>query len=120
LLEPSVAVQVTLFEPTENVEPEGGVQVTLTPGQLSIAMGTKVTLLLLDWPVSTPATMPGGHMMTGGSASTTFTVKLQALVLPQGSVATHRTGVSPTGKVEPLGGEQFTLTVEQLSRESIE
>jgi hypothetical protein len=39
LPEPSVAVQVTVVVPLGNVEPEGGEQETVTPGQLSVAVG---------------------------------------------------------------------------------
>jgi hypothetical protein len=39
LAEASVAVQFTVVVPAANVEPEGGVQFTLTPGQLSVAVG---------------------------------------------------------------------------------
>ena len=37
LLEVSVAVQLTIVGPKLNVEPLGGVQTTVTPGQLSVA-----------------------------------------------------------------------------------
>ena len=35
----SVAIQVVVVVPSENVEPDGGVQTTTTPGQLSVAVG---------------------------------------------------------------------------------
>jgi len=35
----SVAVQVTVVVPTGNIEPDGGTQATVTPGQLSFAVG---------------------------------------------------------------------------------
>jgi hypothetical protein len=35
----SVAVQVTMFVPCVNVEPLGGAQLLVTPGQLSVAFG---------------------------------------------------------------------------------
>jgi hypothetical protein len=38
LLALSVAVQVTVLVPLEKVEPLGGVQLTVTPGQLSVAL----------------------------------------------------------------------------------
>ena len=44
LPEASVAVQVTLLVPLANVLPLVGMQVTLTPGQLSVAIaGAKLT-----------------------------------------------------------------------------
>jgi hypothetical protein len=39
LLTPSLAVQLTVVAPTAKVEPEGGVQLAVTPGQLSVAAG---------------------------------------------------------------------------------
>ena len=42
----SVAVQLTVFVPLANVEPLGGVQRTLTPGQLSLTVGTNVIVAL--------------------------------------------------------------------------
>ena len=47
--------------------------------------------------------------------SFTVTVKLQALVFPEESVAVQLTVVTPFGKVEPLDGAQATVTPEQLS-----
>ena len=35
----SVAVQVTVVVPFANVEPEGGLQVAVAPGQLSLTVG---------------------------------------------------------------------------------
>ena len=35
----SVAVQVTVVQPIGDVEPEGGLQAVVTPGQLSLAVG---------------------------------------------------------------------------------
>jgi hypothetical protein len=35
----SVAVQVTVVVPTLNVEPDAGLHIVITPGQLSIAVG---------------------------------------------------------------------------------
>ena len=39
LLAPSVAVQVTVVVPTGNAEPEGGAQLVVAPGQLSVTVG---------------------------------------------------------------------------------
>ena len=40
LFELSVAVQVTVVVPLRKVEPEAGTQVAVTPGQLSVGVGT--------------------------------------------------------------------------------
>src|SRR5262245_9870225 len=51
-----------------------------------------------------------------GGVSTTVTVKVQLVALPQGSVAVQVTILIPTGKVEAEGGLQSTvLSPEQLS-----
>ena len=45
--DPSVAVQVTGVVPLTKVEPEAGLQATVTPGQLSVALGVaKLTTAL--------------------------------------------------------------------------
>jgi hypothetical protein len=74
LAEPSVAVQVPVVTPLLNVEPEGGVHVTDTPGQLSVALAVKVTLLLLHWPGSVSAVMLAGQVIDGAWLSRTGTV----------------------------------------------
>jgi hypothetical protein len=40
LIEASVAVQVTVVVPSGKPDPDGGVQLTVTPGQLSLGVGT--------------------------------------------------------------------------------
>ena len=43
------------------------------------------------------------------AGSTTVTVKLQLLLLPQASVATTKTVLVPIGKKSPLEGEELML-----------
>jgi hypothetical protein len=59
-------------------------------------------------------TFPGFESSTR-QALNTLTWKLQDAVLPEESVAVQFTVVVPTGKVEPVGGLQTTVTPEQLS-----
>jgi hypothetical protein len=47
--------------------------------------------------------------------SMTVTVKAQTVVFPVASLAVQFTVVTPTGKMEPLGGVQTTLAAWQLS-----
>ena len=46
LPEASVAVQVMVLVPLAKLEPLGGTHATLTPGQLSLAVGAKLTIAL--------------------------------------------------------------------------
>src|SRR5438105_3773281 len=100
----SCAVQLTVVTPAGNTEPEGGLQVTLTPGQLSVALAAKLTTAE-DWPHGTLVTMFAGQVTTGFSVSFTVTVKLQV----EPSPAVQLTVVVPFGKVEPGAGVHVTL-----------
>lgn len=102
----SVAVQVTFVVPIGNVDPEGGLHTTLTPGQLSVAVTEKLTDLLLDGGHVASAAMLtlAGQVITGGCVSLTVTVNEQfgpAAVL-------QVTVVVPFGKNDPEAGEQLT------------
>jgi hypothetical protein len=105
LPEASVAVQVTVVVPTGNTEPEAGVHDVVTPGQLSDAVGANVTgLPLVGGQVAGAATaMLAGQVIVGGCVSLTLTVNEQ---LPPPVPEVHVTVVVPTGKNEPLEGEQ--------------
>jgi len=49
LPEASVAVHVTIEVPTGNIEPDGGLQTAVAPGQLSVTVGAgKVTDVLVE------------------------------------------------------------------------
>jgi len=111
----SVAVQVTVWLPTEKVLPLAGTHPTVTPGQLSVAVAAKVTLALPHWPASAEATMAAGHVTTGFSLSLIVTVKLQVAMLPLASVAVQVTVWTPTAKVLPLAGKHATVAPAQLS-----
>lgn len=102
----SVAVQVTVVVPTGKHVPDGGVQVAVTPGQLSEAVGGgKVTTTQVCPGAGVTAVMLGGHVMLGGCVSLTVMVKGQ-LAPP---VSVQVTVVVPTGKNEPEGGEHVTV-----------
>ena len=110
----SVAVHVTGVVPVPKVEPVGGLQVTVTPAQLSVAAGAYPTTCV-HRPGALLVAILAGQTTTGGSVSLTVTVKLQLLVLPAASVAVQLTGVVPMPKLEPVGGLQLTATPAQLS-----
>jgi hypothetical protein len=61
------------------------------------------------------ATILEGQVIEGGWVSFTVTVKEQPLVLPELSIATQFTSVTPLAKVEPEGGVHTTVTPGQLS-----
>jgi hypothetical protein len=61
----SVAVLVTVVVPTAKLVPLAGTLVTVTPGQLSVAVTLKVTLLL-QAPGAAFAEMLPGQVITGG------------------------------------------------------
>ena len=106
LPEVSVAVQVTVVVPTGNIEPEAGLQTTVTPGQLSVAVAEKLTGRLIEGgQVAAAATkMFAGQVIAGGCVSLTVMVNEQLAVLPEASLTLHVTVVMPLGKVEPDGG----------------
>src|ERR1043166_4924953 len=96
LPEASVAVQVTELAPSANVEPLGGLQLVLTPGQLSVALTVQVTLDATEVPPVVFVTIFAGQVIAGGCVSLTVTVKLQ-LTMPQPLEAVQLTVFVPTG-----------------------
>lgn len=104
----SVAVQVTVVVPTGRIDPEGGLQTVVTPGQLSEAVGGgKVTTAVVGTGqvCATTAVTLLGQVIVGGCVSTTVIVKLQ--LAP--AVVVQVMVVVPTGKKDPEAGEQLTV-----------
>src|SRR5207247_1254880 len=110
----SVAVLVTVVVPTTKLLPLAGLLLTVTPGQLPVALTVKFTTLLQS-PSAAFTVKSLGHVMTGGSVLLTVTVKVQLEVLPCPSVAVLVTVVVPTAKLVPLAGLLDTVTPGQLS-----
>src|ERR1041384_2741771 len=73
----SVAVQVTVVTPTGKQEPEGGLQTTVTPGQLSLAVVVKLTTVQGSVTLAATAVTLAGQVITGGCVSLTVTVNEQ-------------------------------------------
>src|SRR5437764_13429218 len=94
LPEASVAVQVTVVVPLAKLEPEAGEQLVVTPGQLSLAVGLKVTVCA-QVPGAGLVKIFAGQVIVGFSVSFTVTVKVQVLVLLEASVAVQVTVVVP-------------------------
>jgi len=101
----SVALQVTVVVPTLKSEPEAGVQEVVTPGQLSLAIGAKLTVLEPDPGELSFTLMFAGHVMDGFSVSLTATVNEQLPAAESEQV----TVVVPAGKKDPLEGAQVIV-----------
>ena len=110
----SVTVQTTLVEPFGKLEPEGGTHRIEPPGQLSVNVAVKLTLLA-HWPGAVLTVIGPGLLGTGRSVSVTVTVKVQLELLPAASVAVHTTLVVPFGKLKPDGGTHAIEPPGQLS-----
>jgi hypothetical protein len=65
----SVAVQVTVFVPRANVEPDGGTQDTVALPELSLAVVVNVTLLREHCPASVASTRLLEQVIDGGCVS---------------------------------------------------
>jgi hypothetical protein len=104
----SIAVQVTVEQPDGNVDPDGGLQEEVTPGQLSLAIGVAKVITEVDPPGTGITEVTAGQVIIGGTVSLTVMVNEHGSdVLPKESLAMQVTVVSPLGKVEPEGGEQI-------------
>src|SRR5258708_4407161 len=104
----SGAVQTTGVTPVAKNVPLCGSHTTITPGQLSVTVGAKVTVAP-HTPGSVPVVISAGQVITGFSVSLTVTMKLQLATLPELSVAVQVTVVVPTGKMDPGCGLQTTV-----------
>jgi hypothetical protein len=112
----SVAVQDTVVVPLGKLEPDGGVQTKLSPGQLSVTVGAKVTTVA-HWPGAVDIVMLAGQVIVGGCVSLMVTVKVQGVAaLPLASLTLQVTVVVPFGKAVPAAGVQTGVpTAGQLS-----
>jgi len=108
-------VHKTLVTPSGNVDPDGGAQLTLEPGQLSITVGLEKFTTGEQLPADAVTVTFAGQKTAMRSISLTVTVNEQVVVKPPPSVATQVTVVVPIAKLEPLGGEHTTLKIGQLS-----
>jgi hypothetical protein len=110
----SVAVQTTVVTPLANALPLAGTHTMLSPGQLSVVVATKVTLLAQE-PVLVVTARFVEQLATGASTSVTVTVNVQMFVFPAASVAVQTTVVTPLVKALPLAGTHTMLSPGQLS-----
>src|SRR5438874_9758404 len=80
--EASMAVQVTLLVPLANVLPLVGLQLTVTPEQLSVAIAAAKLTFWLHWPGAVLVTTLAVQVITGSWVSFTVTVNIQLAVFP--------------------------------------
>jgi hypothetical protein len=102
----SVAVYVIFVTPIGKTDPFAGpaVCITVTPAQLSLAVGViQLTTALHDPGLFEVIIFNGQVTNVGFWLSVTVTVNEQVAVLPPASVAVKLTGVVPTGNNEPEG-----------------
>ena len=100
----SVAVQLTDVTPFGKVDPDGGVQAAVAPGQLSLAVAAKLTVAE-QRSGAVEVLMLAGQLTVGFSLSFTVTVNEQLSLLFAGSCAVQVTVVVPFGNDDPDGGE---------------
>ncbi|HEY6068180.1 MAG TPA: hypothetical protein VIU81_05740 [Gaiellaceae bacterium] len=109
----SVAVHVTVVDPSGNVAAGDGEQVTTgLLSTLSEAVGRAYVTLAPDGPVAATLMFAGTLLRTGGVVSPTVTVKVLAALVFGGlawSRAEQLTVVVPRAKVLPEAGEQLTV-----------
>ena len=101
----SVAVLVTVVVPTGKVLPEAGLLVTVTPGQLSLAVGDAKFTTAPQIPGEELVVILAGQVMVGACVSLTRIVNEQ---LPPPPFEVTVTVVVPTGKNEPEAGTAVT------------
>ena len=100
--------------PLAKLLPLARLQLTATPGQLSVPIAEKLTIRL-HWPGAVFVMIFAGQVTTGTSVSLTMMLKLQVAVLPAASVAVQVTVLVPLAKVEPLAGAHTEVAPGQLS-----
>src|ERR1041384_5602192 len=80
----SVAVHTTLVVPLAKLEPDAGTHRIEPPGQLSVSVARKLTLLA-HWPGAVLTVIGPGQLIVGGWLSVTVTVWEQMAELPHPS-----------------------------------
>jgi hypothetical protein len=96
-------VQDTLVVPIGNADPEAGVQVVVTPVQLSLAVGWNVTAAE-HWFGSLLRVMLAGQVIVGGVVSLTVKVVVQVETLSAASFTVTVTVVTPNPTSVPAVG----------------
>nr|WP_240394198.1 hypothetical protein [Desertimonas flava] len=106
----SVAAQLTVVVPNENVDPDDGEHTGVTdPLTASVDVAPEYVTTAPDGPVASAVTSLGA-VTCGAVVSTTVTVNEPLPVLPAVSVAEQVTVVEPSANVEPDAGEHTGVT----------
>lgn len=100
----SIAVAVTEVYPTAKTLPLLGVEMTDSPGQLSVDVGSSNVATARQEPRRVSTAILGGQAIAGLLVSLTVTSNVHIAELPAKSDATAFTGVVPTPKTDPLLG----------------
>jgi hypothetical protein len=110
----SLAVHVTIVDPTLNFVPEAGSQVA---GSVPSTASTAETVNVSTFPNGSvvESVMFAGTVMTGPVVSCTVTWKEALLEFPAASLAVQLTVVVPSGNVDPDAGVQFELVTPTAS-----
>jgi hypothetical protein len=110
----SVAVYVTVVIPNGNTSPEVWVLVSVTPKQLSLAVGAVHVAIPSHEPTVVLVLMFAGRPTIAGAVlSITVITCVAVAVFPTASVAVQVTLVVPSGKI--AGASFVTVTAVQLS-----
>jgi len=108
----SVALQVTVVVPFWNVEPDGGVQLAVAPGQLSFTVAAKLTTAEHRFG-SVDLTMLAGQVIVGGVVSLTVKVVVQVALLFAASFTVIVIVVTPFVTSVPAAG--FCVAVSEAA-----
>jgi len=99
----SVPTHETTVVPFGNADPDGGLQATVAPGQLSVTAATKLTTAE-HWPGSAGTTIFAGQATAGGVVSTTVKVVVQVAEFPDWSLTVIVMVVTPLLTRVPAAG----------------
>ena len=106
LFDVSVAVHETVVVPNGKQEPDEGLQLMVTPGQLSCASDVKLSTEQISLNVAV-RTLRFAQLSVGASVSLTVTVKPQLDMLFAVSFTEQLTVVVPFANAAPDGGLQI-------------
>jgi hypothetical protein len=112
----ATAVQTTLEMPVGKLVPLGGTQLVTVSLPPQFGTAKKIQFIAVEQPLILVVRLPGQEVIVGNAfLESTITLKVEFVTLPEASTAVQVTVLLPSGKTEPLGGEQLLVTPEQSS-----